>query len=565
MSRLRTQFLKRAQHATVDQSFTYDPPLLVTFGQGGMTVIQEPPELVATRLALGRQLAALREAAGIVQQQLARKTGYSRPSVAHAEAGRQLLTRNFWQTADELVNAGGELLKSYDQVFAAKQEHEARSREAELAKAYAEAQARARALRDAVPSEGENGDGGALPTGQEVLSGLVASVGAELAGGLAGPLLYLALLSTPSLVAPIEWREQLREQLRTFLREWANTVERREHLRLLGWMATTIAASPLLSSLNTDEQERLSRAIAAPSRVDNRAIDQIEAIFQGCKRQEDTFGPHAVLRTVIAQRELVDSLLDECPEELRPRLLSLYSSMSSSIGYYFFDLDDTASAMHYCDQARATAQEARNTELAIYALCHMSYFASWQGKAHVGIDFAAAAQSMTDQIDDVLLRACAAERVASAYAIDGQYKASMTEFDRALTGLALPTGQRSPDSPAYWYHEGLIASQQSDCLLRIGRPAEAVAAAERGLKLFDTSFVGSLAFCTLRLGTARLLSGEVDEAARVVGEGALLATKNRSARLTGEVKAARMRMQPWRNTPAVRSLDEKLAAYGIGG
>ena len=61
----------------------------------------------------------------------------------------------------------------------------------------------------------------------------------------------------------------------------------------------------------------------------------------------------------------------------------------------------------------------------------MSYFASWQGKAHAGIDFAAAAQSLVCQTDDTLLRVCAAERAATAHAIDGQYTACMREFDRA--------------------------------------------------------------------------------------------------------------------------------------
>ena len=150
--------------------------------------------MVACKRALGQQLAALREAAEIGQQQVARRTGYSRSSVAHAEVGRQLLTREFWQTADELLQADGALLASYEQVRAAKQEHEARRREAELAKAYAEAQARAQELRAATPSEVQNGDGLVLPTGQEVLPRLVAAVGAELAGGLAGPLLYLAFL-----------------------------------------------------------------------------------------------------------------------------------------------------------------------------------------------------------------------------------------------------------------------------------------------------------------------------------------------------------------------------------
>lgn len=212
-------------------------------------------------------------------------------------------------------------------------------------------------------------------------------------------------------------------------------------------------------------------------------------------------------------RELASSLLDECPASLRPRLLSVYSSMSSSIGGYFFNLDDATSGMHYKESARKAAQEARNTELAIYALCTMSYYASQQGKAHAAIDFAAAAQSLATKTDDQLLRACVAVEFGMAYAVDGQHKECMTEFDRALAGLALSSGQRSPESPVYWFHEGLIASHQSDCLLRLGKPAEAAASAERGLQLFDTSFVSDLAFCTLHLGTARLLSGEVEEAA----------------------------------------------------
>ncbi|MGQ0776598.1 MAG: helix-turn-helix domain-containing protein [Pseudonocardiales bacterium] len=321
---------------------------------------QDPPELVALKLALGQQLAASRQAAELGQQQVGRKTGYSRSSIAKAEAGHQLLTREFWTAADKLLNADGALLASYEQVRAAKEQHEARSREAALAKAYAEARARAQELRATAMPAAQNGNGLILPSGQEVLGSLAAAAGAELAGSLAGPFLFLALLSTPAQAVPIEWREQLREQLQTFLREWANTVERREHLRLLGRVATAVAVSPLLSSLNTDEQELLSKVVAQPSRVDDRSIDHIETILSDCKRQQDAFGSKAVLHTVLAQRELVDSLLDECPDALRPRLLSVYSAMSISVGFYFFDLNDAVSAMHYCEQAREAAQEARN-------------------------------------------------------------------------------------------------------------------------------------------------------------------------------------------------------------
>src|SRR5262249_33194983 len=151
----------------------------------------------------------------------------------------------------------------------------------------------------------------------------------------------------------------------------------------------------------------------------------------------------------------------------------------------------------------AAAQEARNTELAIYALITMSYYASLQGKAHTGIDLAAAAQNLTAKTDDHLLRACVAMEFGMGHAVDGQHKECMIEFDRALDGLAVLADQRCPESPVYWCHEGLVASLQSDCLLRLGRPAEAAVSAERGLQLFDTSLISDMAYCTLHLGVAR--------------------------------------------------------------
>lgn len=64
-----------------------------------------------------------------------------------------------------------------------------------------------------------------------------------------------------------------------------------------------------------------------------------------------------------------------------------------------------------------------------------------------------------------------------------------------------------------------------------------------------------MAFCTLFLGNAHLQSGEIEEAARVVGAAAGLAAKTRSPRLVRELHATRPRMQPWQHTQAVSMLD----------
>jgi len=519
----------------------------------------EPPELATLKRGLGRQLAALREAAEIGQQQVARRTGYSRSSVAHAEAGRQLLTRDFWQTADELLKADGALLANYEQVRTAKQEHERQSRETELAEAYAAARAlRATAARHSFNDASRP----IVPNGHELMAGIASPVGIELAEGFATPSDYLTFLSSAARVVPGEQGDRIYDQLTRFLRQWADTMNRRELLQLFGWAATAIAVSPAMSGLDTEEQERLAQAIISPSRVDTRVIDHLATILRDCKAQDDVLGPRAVLHTVLSQRQLARYLLTECPAPLRPRLLAVYSGMSSSAGDYFFDLNDLESARYYYGQARAAAHEAGNTELSIYALCSMSYATSSQGKAHAGIDLAAAAQSLASKTDDPLLRVCAAERAGTAYAVDGQYKPCLTEFNKAQEGM-LSAKDAPADSPAYYYHEGLLASHQSECLLLLEKPKEAAVSASTGLTVFNKSYVDGYALCTLHLGNAYLQAGEIDEAAWVIGNAANLAAQNRQARLVKELRTSRAWMQPWQGTRAIRELDERLAGCGV--
>jgi hypothetical protein len=54
----------------------------------------------------------------------------------------------------------------------------------------------------------------------------------------------------------------------------------------------------------------------------------------------------------------------------------------------------------------------------------------------------------------------------------------------------------------------------------------------------------------------------IDEAARLLGNAGEIAAGNSSARLTGRLEKTRAGMEPWRDTAAVRELDELLEALG---
>lgn len=513
-----------------------------------------------------RSFAQARKAAGYTQEGLAERLDVDRTTVARWEAGRA--EPKPWQRP-KIAEAFGLSLCACNQLLdgVGTAGHTVEV-SASLVKADGAlrggAYAAAQGLRaTGVPLLPGDDDQPAVSAAQEILATLARAVDVKLAEGLAGPLVSLALLSGATKIIPNEWEDRLYDQLKSFLGEWADKMNRRELLRLLRRVAATVAAAPV-GNLDPDEQERLSQAIALPSRVDGRVIDSIEAMLQHCKRQEDALGSRMVLDTVLAQRHLIHGLLADCPERHRPRLLSVYSDMSTSIGYYFFDLNDLDSARYYCDQARVAAHDAGNADLAIYALCEMSYFASWQGKALASIDLAASAEILLTKTDDPLMRVGVAQRAATAYATDGQYKACIVELERAHNSL-MSAGQVPVESPLYFYNEGYLISHRSECLLRLGKPQDAAASASAGLMLYDKSFVDGYAVCTLHLGNARLQAGEIDEATRIISVAASLAAQTHSARLVKELRTTRGRMQPWEHTQAVRELDERLAGVGFGG
>ena len=80
------------------------------------------PEITAARRDLGRLLIAWRARAGLTQQALARRTGYSRSTIASAEHGEPV-SATFWQATDRALAAGGALTARHARIAAALTAH----------------------------------------------------------------------------------------------------------------------------------------------------------------------------------------------------------------------------------------------------------------------------------------------------------------------------------------------------------------------------------------------------------------------------------------------------------
>ncbi|MGH3697457.1 MAG: hypothetical protein ACRDRX_26325 [Pseudonocardiaceae bacterium] len=365
-----------------------------------------------------------------------------------------------------------------------------------------------------------------------------------------------ALSERDALSTPRE-RDQAYHLLVQSLRSWAHTVDRRNTLRVLGWAASTAALLPALSG---DAQQRVASVLSGSGRVDTQTIEHIEAVLWRCARQDDALGPQAALNTVLAQRDLAHMLMPECPAALQPRMLSTLSEASRQAGWLSYDLNQFDNAAYYYEDARALAHEAGNIGLGAFVLCQMSQLETWQGRPRIGIDHAVAAQQWAHRTDDVRLRAVTADMAARAYAADGQQEACLRALDTART--VLPAGDRSP-SHAHFYDEALHLSFRGECHLKLGETGHAVSCIQQSLETLDPSYARNLAMTIVDLGKARVQGNEIDEAARLFGDAGEIAARNSSARLVERLKQGRAELQPWKRTPAVRHLDDRLASYAV--
>jgi hypothetical protein len=357
-------------------------------------------------------------------------------------------------------------------------------------------------------------------------------------------------------------------QLVQLLTAWATNMDRREVLRILGWAATAATTAPLAVGLDSERSEQIIRAVVSPSRVDETVIAHIEDVLWIAKSQDDKLGPRAALDTVLAQRNLVHLLLPECPAQLRAQLLTALSSASRLAGWLSFDLNQFDNAEYYYEQARTTAHAAHNDELAAYVLINMSYLATWMGKPRNGIDYAVAAQGWASKTRHRHLQAYAHDVTARAYAADGSYENCMRELEQTHALLAEQNGEPSRIRLSYDAADdrcgpAFLASIRGGCLLQLGRTRDAVQATEASLRLLDPAYARNVALTTVELGLAYVEFGEVEHAAKLVGDAGVLAARNSSGRLMSQVRAARAELTQWQHTPAIRELDERLAACRI--
>jgi tetratricopeptide (TPR) repeat protein len=294
--------------------------------------------------------------------------------------------------------------------------------------------------------------------------------------------------------------------------------------------------------------------------LDEATLDELAAAIAAEKRLCHQLGSRAVYEPIIGHvRRATGLLRGSPPPGLRPRLAAIASEAAAEAGFVCNDQRQLPAARSYYQLAAELAHEADDPSLEAFVLGNWSMRLKESGDAPQALPFLGSAQTVAARRPSPATLAYLATAEADTRASLGDADASLRALDRAEG--ALDRGDPAEDSRLfYWLNDAVLAGWRGRCLTRLGRVDDADASLTRAVSAWDPSFVYERAITLVGLAALRLRQEELEECCRLAEEGLALAVSTSSPGIVERVQDLRLELEPWRDSPGVKDLDEQMVA-----
>jgi len=468
----------------------------------------ESEAIAAVRDALGRQLAALRRAAGYSQKAFAPLTGYGRSTLANVETGRQNVPRGFWVRCQEELGAGS-LVAAYDEIRAMV----IAERQAAAGRAQAEREARVGAWRQA------------RRTGPHQLPGV--SCGAA-------PNEQVALQSSES-----------REALPAGSAEPDEDVRRHDFLALAGGAAAGIVAAPLLFGWEEPGTRRVPE-------LNSMQLSQLQAQAEGFRWLDRQQGARVLLPATMRFAHALARLwrTTNAADDLRFELAEIAADASHLVAYQLFDQGDRHRAAEWYRCSAELAAHARAGQMYVFAMCGVAWMHAQRGDTEHAL-------AILDQLGSFPLLAAAHCHVAiyraQAHAEAANRDAALRELDRAEAYASAS----AHDAPSPWLgipDSLFVVRQRAMVMARFGMPESLPV-----LAALQEHTPGAFQRYRVTLEVTRAMAHarmrQPGEAAALLADALKRNESIGSAEKMRQILEVRRVLQPERGSPEVRALD----------
>ncbi|MEW2549127.1 regulator [Streptomyces sp. NPDC047002] len=246
-------------------------------------------------------------------------------------------------------------------------------------------------------------------------------------------------------------------------------------------------------------------------------------------------------------------------ENVGRRLFGAVADLTRLAGWTSYDIAAHGLAQRYFVQALRLSQAAADRVYGAYVLVTMSRQAVYLSHGREAVQLTRVAQQGVGTTAPPVVQALLQAAEARGHGVVGDARACTAALLRAERALE---AARSGDDVPHWarsFDEGQLADEIGHCNRDLAQWRAAAQHAERALSLRPPELARSRLFCTVVLATARLGLGELDQACALGAEAAQAAGEMRSARAVEYVRDFERRLEPYRDTAAVRTYRDRVS------
>ncbi|GGO79796.1 regulator [Wenjunlia tyrosinilytica] len=306
---------------------------------------------------------------------------------------------------------------------------------------------------------------------------------------------------------------------------------------------------------------------SAGSRVGSGDINALRAVGDLFRTLDNAYGGGHARQALVRylENEAEPMLRGSYGESVGRSLFGAVADLTRLAGWTSYDIGAHGLAQRYFVQSLRLAQAAGDRVYGAYVLVTMSRQAVYLGHGREAVQLARVAQQGVGGCAPPVVQALLHSVEARGHGVLGEVRACTAALVRAER--ALEAARPGDEAPAWarFFDEAQLADEFGHCHRDLEQYRAAVQHAERSLRLRGAGYARSRVFCRTVLATARLGLGEVDQACVLATEALRNASEMRSVRALEYVHDFSRRLQPYRDSPAVRAFHERAAAAGVAG
>ncbi len=297
-------------------------------------------------------------------------------------------------------------------------------------------------------------------------------------------------------------------------------------------------------------------------RVTSGDIAALRSVAELFRALDNAYGGGHARQALVRylEHELEPMLRGTYGEQTGRRLFSAAADLTRLAGWTAYDIAAHGLAQRYFVQALRLAQAAGDRSYGSYVLVSMSRQAVYLGHGREAVQLARVAQQGMASSVAPAVQALLHAVEARGHALLGEVRACSAALARAERALESARPGEEVPTWARFFDEAQLADEFGHCHRDLQQYRTAARYAERSLQLRGNGYARSRLFCRVVLATAKLGLGDVDHACALALEAAQQAADMRSARAHEYLQDFERRLDPYRDSLAVRGYREKVAA-----